>query len=538
MTKLIRPRELVTPGIVVTNIGTNFGTAPTVSITCPTSIPAGSLIVVVVAEYGGAGTAIDAAKNIYTRILSHPVINGRVTMFYAWNTAALNANDSIAYIKPDGVNGAVVSAFYATGVLNTSDPHDSSIDTTVSSGNTGANGPNFTPVVSSNVTDVGNLVVAYTCWNNAGISAGLTQSPGWTFPLNEVNFFGPWGGLEIAGGHQLADPAALQYKYNPKVNFEQGVYFAGITAFKAAPAIVPVPPQPPPADEFDECQNPIYPRDRFLTEDEFNAQARHCERMRAISPGERVCILDYYHLEFGPEQDPIPHLLSHESAEYLDWRHNNLDPRTDQLVADGDPWTPWLTADQWAEIAPAPPPPPPFPTPPVGWNVRMQVVPAGIPQMNGTLAGMLGYTFVTKTPPVQLSALVEGGVATRITLVGNYQTIEAYVSPAFQNTFVVHDPADLHRLTVNGQTTFTVNGSVVTDPLPYGFDGSGGFLVTAHVSAAPGTLGTREPEPGWASRWKPAGNWTTQLDKSGSDFTDATQDSLSLLMVEGYYGST
>jgi hypothetical protein len=88
---------------------------------------------------------------------------------------------------------------------------------------------------------------------------------------------------------------------------------------------------------------------------------------------------------------------------------------------------------------------------------------------------------------------------------------------------------------VGGNTTFTVNGETITDPLPFGIDGQNGFLVTAHVSAAPGTLSAREPQQGWSSRLKPSGNWTQQLDKSGTDWTTSTMDSLSLLMVEGYY---
>jgi hypothetical protein len=224
----------------------------------------------------------------------------------------------------------------------------------------------------------------------------------------------------------------------------------------------------------------------------------------------------------------------HPYSEYMDWRHSHLDTQG-EIIADGEPWTPWLTVDQYSQIAPPPPPPLTFPIPPTGWNIRMRIVPAGIPQMNGVTTSLLGYTFVTKTALVQTLGLVSGGVGTRLTLIGNYQTTEAYVSPAFQNTFVVDSASHMFRLTVGGNTTFTVNGQVVTDPLPIGIDGSGGFLLTAFVSAAPGILGTREPEPGWASRTKASGNWTRQLDKSGSDWINAAQDCLSLMMLEGYY---
>ena len=286
-------------------------------------------------------------------------------------------------------------------------------------------------------------------------------------------------------------------------------------------------------EESDECQNPVYPDDRFMTEDEMAMKARACSLMRANSPGELVCYPDMGAVEIEGWPDPgDPMAHSHTYDEFMAFRRNHDPP-----IGDSDAWLYYLLYDQWAEIAPPGAPAEPYPNPPVGWNARVRVVPNGISQMNGMASGMLGYTFVTKTKEATPPALVQGGVGTRVTLVGNYQTIEAYVSPCKQN-FEVADMIHMHRLTVNGNEIFWVNGQVVTDPLPYGIDGSAGFLVTAHVSAAPvpapALIGTRNPEPEWFAKFKFPGNFTTELNKN--DWTNASVASLSLLMIEGYYG--
>jgi hypothetical protein len=278
------------------------------------------------------------------------------------------------------------------------------------------------------------------------------------------------------------------------------------------------------SDNYNLSNPPSYPEDRFLTEDEIAARQRTASLYRAQSPGDRVCSMDAYYLDrFG---NPNEHL--HTYDEYMQWRH-------DHVIADSDPWTNWMTADAWAQIAPFPPIPPGSVIPPMGWNYRVRVVPNGISQMEGLTSSLLGYTFVTKTPAPSPSSVIAGGLSTRITLVGQFQTVEAYVSPCNSLLgWAVNSISDLNRLTVAGNPNFSVYGQVVCDPLPYGIDGQNGFLVTAHVSVAPGQLGFRNVENGWSARLK-SGNFTTDLDKGGSDWADATEQVLSLLMIEGYY---
>jgi hypothetical protein len=283
--------------------------------------------------------------------------------------------------------------------------------------------------------------------------------------------------------------------------------------------------------ETDDCQNPSYPEDRFMTESEIATKARACSLMRANSPGELICYPHMGAVEIpGWPMPGNPNSHTHPYDEFMAFRRNHDPP-----IGDDDAWMYYLLYDQWAAIAPPGQPEEPFPNPPVGWNPRVRVNPRGISQMDGLTGLMLGYTFVTKTKEAQPSALVQGGVGTRLTLTGQYETIEAYVSPCHHD-FAITDVIFLHRLMVNGNTTFQVNGEVVTDPLPYGIDGSNGFLVTAFVSATPAKLGYKAVEPEWSTRTKTPGNWTTQLDKGGSDWTAGAYASLSLLMIEGYYG--
>jgi hypothetical protein len=283
---------------------------------------------------------------------------------------------------------------------------------------------------------------------------------------------------------------------------------------------------------YEVYEPPSYPEHRLLTEAEIEAKQRATSVIRAQSPGVRVCSIDAFALEHGDEQDPRSHLHSYDAL--MEWRHSHIDPQTGAIVEDGDSWSYWMTYSAWAQIAPPLPPPEPFPIPPVGWHARVRVVPEGISQMNGVTDSWLGFTIVTKTPAVTLSAYAMGGNATRVRLSGSYQTLEAYISPC-KSGYAVNSLTDLYRLTVGGNTTFTVGNETITDELPFGVDGSNGFLLTLYISAAPGLVKFREPELGWSARYKQPGNFTRELNKGGTDWLAASQDSLSLLMVEGYY---
>lgn len=255
--------------------------------------------------------------------------------------------------------------------------------------------------------------------------------------------------------------------------------------------------------------------------------------VRANSPGPRICIIDQVTIPPGNDQDPAPHYASHSYADYMQWRDDNG-------IGPADAWTPWLTYDEWAMIMPPPLPGPPQPNPPAGWLPRVRVVPNGISQMDGALSGLLHYSFVTKTRhvPTTTPTIWVGGTQTRITLVGNGLTlVDMYIGVCNQ----VGDAAsgwiatELHQLMFGGLPQCILNGTMVSDPLPEGLDGSTGFLVSGYVIDGTGTLGTRAVETEWYARtaW---GNFAAQFDKSdASVWIPATRSSFGLLMIEGYY---
>src|SRR5215831_14332134 len=92
-------------------------------------------------------------------------------------------------------------------------------------------------------------------------------------------------------------------------------------------------------DLNDPHQNPLYPADKDLTEEEMYAQARTRSMARAQSPGELMCIID----DVSSLDQPVPvHDQVHGYEELMDWRYNHvIDPQ--------DPWTYWMLYDLWAE---------------------------------------------------------------------------------------------------------------------------------------------------------------------------------------------
>src|SRR3954462_6766405 len=60
----------------------------------------------------------------------------------------------------------------------------------------------------------------------------------------------------------------------------------------SAPALAPSRAAVVMSGTDNDCQNPTWPADRFLTEEEIQTKARQCSMMRARSPGERICIID------------------------------------------------------------------------------------------------------------------------------------------------------------------------------------------------------------------------------------------------------
>jgi hypothetical protein len=187
---------------------------------------------------------------------------------------------------------------------------------------------------------------------------------------------------------------------------------------------------------------------------------------------------------------------------------------------------------------------------------RVRLVTNGISQLNGYVFDFLGYSFATKTRyvPVTVPSLWIGGSATRVTLASLCTLLEVYI--AIANSIDPDDwlarPDTMYQLTFGGKPqvdlTDLYNG-VTSDPLPFGLDGSTGFIVSGFVSARiPGftyaCLSTRDAEDGWQARFA-LGNIAAQLDKSDTTvwLSQAPSNpsyaspvaSLALMVVEGYY---
>src|SRR5215467_814690 len=114
---------------------------------------------------------------------------------------------------------------------------------------------------------------------------------------------------------------------------------------------------------FDPWQNPTYPQDVGISEDEVARRARAASMARAQSPGPLTCQIDgTWSLDDPFHADPF--------RTCMDFRHLNV-------IGDDQPWTYWQLADG-ALIGPKIPIPP-LPIGLLDWQVRAYAgkVPAG-----------------------------------------------------------------------------------------------------------------------------------------------------------------
>jgi hypothetical protein len=270
-------------------------------------------------------------------------------------------------------------------------------------------------------------------------------------------------------------------------------------------------------------QNPLYPRDANLTPDEFNAMVRAASMRRAISPGELICQIDNTSTDNVPLAD---HDATHEYQELMDFRHG-------KVIADSDPWTYWQLYDVWAGLqnppAPMPPPVPKI----VGWYPRVIVHRGGIPFMEGQDSGWIGYTFATQILPQRIWPQ-SNGTMTRVTFMGYPMGFNfAYIGPIGLKQWVANQ---FFQLTVNGIGSFSTNPqtlTVTTDPLPFGLDGSRGWIISGIVATG-GMMGVRISEPGFSAK-EHYGDTSSKLDKSGADYQLLPYSDAGILSVEGYY---
>jgi hypothetical protein len=249
-------------------------------------------------------------------------------------------------------------------------------------------------------------------------------------------------------------------------------------------------------------QNPLYPRDANLTPDEFNAMLRASSYRRAISPGELICQIDNTSTDSTgtPTTPPVEfasavqeHDATHVYQELMDFRHA-------KVIGDDKAWTYWQLYDVWAALQSPPAPVPPPVATIQGWYPRVIVNPQGIPGPSGQDPTWIGYTFATQILPQRIYPK-SNGIHTRVTFMGYPMGLNfAYIGPISAT-----DPwvaSTMYQLTVNGIGSFSTNAtsmSVTTDPLPFGLDGSRGWIISGAVATG-GSLGFRNIEPGFACR--------------------------------------
>lgn len=272
-------------------------------------------------------------------------------------------------------------------------------------------------------------------------------------------------------------------------------------------------------------QNPVYPDDRLLTEQEIAVRARSGSLHRAHSPGQRICKVD--EVDSTVEPDHV-----HDFQTCMDWRHEHV-------VGDAEPWSHWLLYDDWAQQY-VPPTPPPTPPPITGWQIRARVNDRGIPFMNGWGAGWIGYTFATLIGPSHI-AKIGPGMQTRVTVQADCRFAKMFIGPASSKPFVA---TSLFQLKFAGQNSGTTgygpDWQLISDPLPQSFEAPNGIIVSGfvddgHSEAGIAYMRTRNPEPDWYSRWY-FGDRAANLDKTGAGWTASGVNVLAVLMVEAFYG--
>jgi len=241
----------INPGISVTSLGTanSVSTTVPVSLTLTNNVPAGSLIVVAVDEYGNGmtigGSVTDSNNATYTALSGKYDWNnatyGFSNIFYKYNSSPLSAGSTITFniVAPSSGSAMVsMSAFYATGIQTSSDPLDSGVTATA----TGISSANPLVTLASGAPSVkGELFVSMT--GSSPVSSGAASlwygqdtTDGWQSPLASVADNGAGTSFsEIDGGTQVnAGTSAINFKPgNP--NAETNItYSAWVIAFKPA----------------------------------------------------------------------------------------------------------------------------------------------------------------------------------------------------------------------------------------------------------------------------------------------------------------
>jgi hypothetical protein len=212
--------------IVLTHFGSGSNKDGS-TVTMSGTIPAGSLIVFVASEAGGATSPTDSAGNTWHLVGGTAVPLGGFVGFtqiqYVYNSLAITAG-SITW-TPSSAAGGACSVFYATGVQTSADPVDAAtLGTNFGTGSTP------TAVMAAAPAVAGSLVVAV-IGIQGPVEDTYSQGAGFTAPPNKA---GSTGGLATSnytvGGGTTISSALLTYA--PTITSEP--WGAEIVAFKPA----------------------------------------------------------------------------------------------------------------------------------------------------------------------------------------------------------------------------------------------------------------------------------------------------------------
>jgi len=170
----------------ITDLGGVFGVTTTSISLSGLTVPAGSLICALAQCNGDVPASFsitDGAGNIYGQIgtlLPNGAATANGALYYVWNCAALSGA-SISFSHGSANNfGCSLSAFYATGVLAASDPHDAGVDVVTTGSGTSESCTSGAPAGANE------LFVAASCyWSDSTFNQDTGH--GWGAPFTPVH---------------------------------------------------------------------------------------------------------------------------------------------------------------------------------------------------------------------------------------------------------------------------------------------------------------------------------------------------------------
>lgn len=153
--------------ISVVDLGQTSNTSQaSLTLTLTTGIPSGALVTAMVTSKSSTSTNSvgDSGSNTYTQAAqaynNNNVNQGQTSVFYSYNATAISSGGTITVTKASSKD-CTLSAFYATGVMSTADPIDSSVTNstfalssapTITSGSAGSTGELFVCALGRNST--------------------------------------------------------------------------------------------------------------------------------------------------------------------------------------------------------------------------------------------------------------------------------------------------------------------------------------------------------------------------------------------------